>query len=344
MNLFSLKYWILICTLLAVVALLACAGPDAEGDEDDDDVETPTATNANIDAPTSAPKRTSPPPNSGDSKARLLAVNDFLYQLQEYDLDAMGSSAYDLIVMDYSADGTGNEEFSREQIEALQHSPGGEKIVLSYISIGEAEEYRYYWQSDWKTGSPGWLDKPNPNWIRNHKVRYWDPEWQAIIFAYIDRLVDAGFDGAYLDIIDGYEYFGDQGKETAPQEMADFVAAIAAHARARDPDFYIFPQNGSKLAGLVPGYLDYVDGIGQEDIYYGYDSDDRATPPDATAETEESLDLFRAAGKLVLTTDYATTPSHIDDAYAKSQAKGYVPFAAQRDLDRLTINPGHEPD
>ena len=41
---------------------------------------------------------------------------------------------------------------------------------------------------------------------------------------------------------------------------------------------------------------------------------------------------------------YATTPAHVDDAYVKSCAKGYVPFVTVRDLDQLTINPGHEPD
>jgi len=34
----------------------------------------------------------------------------------------------------------------------------------------------------------------------------------------------------------------------------------------------------------------------------------------------------------------------VDDAYAKSLAKGYAPFVTVRDLDQLTINPGHEPD
>ena len=50
------------------------------------------------------------------------------------------------------------------------------------------------------------------------------------------------------------------------------------------------------------------------------------------------------AGKLVLTVDYATRQAHIGDAYAKSRAKGYVPFVTVRDLDQLTINPDHEPD
>ncbi|MFQ5859236.1 MAG: hypothetical protein ACE5LU_26855 [Anaerolineae bacterium] len=59
---------------------------------------------------------------------------------------------------------------------------------------------------------------------------------------YTDRPLDAGFDGAYLDIIDAYEYYAGQGRTTAAQEMADFVAAIRTHARDRDPDCYIFPQ------------------------------------------------------------------------------------------------------
>jgi len=173
-------------------------------------------------------------------------------------------------------------------------------------------------------------------------------------------LLDAGFDGAYLDIIDAYEYYADgsagrvlsgaeglatgQGRDSAAQEMADFVAAIRAHAQVRDPDFYIFSQNAPELAQDIPTYLNSVDGIGQEDIYYGYDEDDVMTPPTVTLELEGYLDLFRDADKLVLTVDYATTLNHIDDAYAKSQAKGYAPFVTLRDLDQLTINPGHEPD
>lgn len=274
----------------------------------------------------------------------LAAVNDFLYQLQGLDLGAIAETAYDLIVMDYSADGDDETAFSAAEIAALKHGPGGDKIVLAYMSIGEAEDYRFYWQADWEPGNPVWLDEENPSWPGNYKVRYWDPGWQAVVLAYTDRLVAAGFDGAYLDIIDAYEYYAQQGRAAAAQEMADFVATIRAHARALDPDFVLFAQNAPELAAWVPGYLANVDGIGQEDIYYGYEDDDLMTPAEATAELEGYLDLFRKAGKLVLTIDYATTPEHVSDAYAKSRARGYVPFVTVRDLDQLTINPGHEPD
>jgi cysteinyl-tRNA synthetase len=273
----------------------------------------------------------------------LAAVNDWLYQLQNLDLAAIGDTAFDLVVMDYSAEGDDDTAFTAAEIEALKHSPGGEKIVLAYMSIGEAEDYRFYWQPDWEPSDPPWLGEENPDWPGNYKVSYWDPAWQAIIFSYTNRLLDAGFDGAYLDIIDAYEYYIDQ-RPTAAQDMAAFVAAIRAHARTADPDFYIFPQNAPELATLVPSYLDSVDGIGQEDIYYGYDDDDVMTPPTVTLELENYLDLFHGDGALVLTADYATTPAHVDHAYDQSQAKGYVPYVTVRDLDTLIINPGHEPD
>jgi cysteinyl-tRNA synthetase len=273
----------------------------------------------------------------------LAAVNDFLYQLQNLNLAAIGNTAYDLVIMDYSADGDDETAFTAAQIAALKDSPGGPKIVLAYMSIGEAEDYRFYWRNWWQPGNPGWLGEENPDWPGNYKVHYWDPAWQAIVLSYTDRLLAAGFDGAYLDIIDAYEYYQDQ-RPTAAQEMVDLVAALRAYTHVTDPDFYILPQNAPELATLVPGYLDVVEGIGQEDIYYGYDDDDVMTPPAVTAELEGYLDQWRDAGKLVLTVDYATTSAHVDDAYARSLAKGYVPFVTVRDLDQLVINPGHEPD
>ena len=58
---------------------------------------------------------------------------------------------------------------------------------------------------------PGWLSEENGDWHGNYKVHYWDPEWQEIIFgnagSYLKKILDAGFDGVYLDIIDAFEFF-----------------------------------------------------------------------------------------------------------------------------------------
>ena len=40
-------------------------------------------------------------------------------------------------------------------------------------SVGEAEDYRFYWRKGWKAGSPSFLGKENPQWKHNYAVRYW---------------------------------------------------------------------------------------------------------------------------------------------------------------------------
>jgi cysteinyl-tRNA synthetase len=84
---------------------------------------------------------------------------------------------------------------------------GGARLVLCYLSVGEAETYRFYWRSEWETAPPDWHLGENPQWPDNYAVRYWDPDWQGIVFAYLERILDAGFDGVYLDRVDAYETF-----------------------------------------------------------------------------------------------------------------------------------------
>jgi len=163
--------------------------------------------------------------------------------------------------MDYSSTGGEDGEYSYHQIKSLKHSAGGEKIVLCYFSIGEAEDYRFYWQNSWDSnydgipdsGAPDWLDISNSDWEGNYKVKYWDSGWQVLMFgsdySYLDRIINAGFDGVYLDIIDAYWYYLEQGRSTAPNEMAEFVCAIAEYARITKglTDFLVFPQNAPEI-------------------------------------------------------------------------------------------------
>ena len=271
------------------------------------------------------------------------AVDDFLYQFQRARPNRIGETGYDLVVVSISAAGN-----SPEVIPALKHSPGGEKIVLCYMSIGQAADFRFYWQPEWRDNPPAWLDEPDGTWAGDYWVRYWDPGWQAIIYgspeSYLDQIIALGFDGVYLDRVDAYWYYQDQGRETAAREMADFVIALAGYAREQRPGFGVFPQNAEELGLRFPDYLETVTGVGVEDLYYGYPRDHEPSPADWTAEREAILDRWVAAGKLVLTIDYTRRAEQIDDAYARAQARGYVPFVTVRSLGQLIINEGHEPD
>lgn len=280
-------------------------------------------------------------------------VDDFAYQLQDVDLDELGDTRFDLAILDYSRDGSDEQRYAAADIAALKASPGGSKLVLAYMSIGEAENYRWYWREEWDADhdgrpdslAPSWLGAANPAWPDNYPVHYWEQGWQEIILGdsgYLARILAAGFDGVYLDIIDGYEYWGPGGpsglnRPTAEAEMVEFVRAIAA----RGPTgFGVFPQNGEAL-GVHANYLAAVTGIGREDVWF---DGNEPQPAEDTAAACTGLDRFRAAGKLVLVVDYVTRRGLVDDFYERATARGYVPYATVRDLDRLTVNPGHEPD
>ena len=105
--------------------------------------------------------------------------------------------------------------FSTADLEIINTKKnGGERLLIAYMSIGEAGDFRYYWKDEWEPGTPTWLDDENPNWEGNFKVKYWDSDWQKYIYgndnSYLQRILDAGFDGVYLDIIDAFWYYENQ--------------------------------------------------------------------------------------------------------------------------------------
>lgn len=159
-------------------------------------------------------------PIYNENAANIESINqakNFLYllNLEKYNdknvfLQEVAKTNYDVILMDlFFNDG---QQFTKAEIDALKvKANGGRRLVISYMSIGEAEDYRYYWNSSWKTTNLEWLDAENPNWPGNYKVKYWNADWQRILLgtsdSYLDKILSSGFDGVYLDIIDGYEYF-----------------------------------------------------------------------------------------------------------------------------------------
>lgn len=140
----------------------------------------------------------------------LYLINpDNLFSSSQDFVDAVKNTNYDFVIMDFFYNG---EAFTSIQIEELkQKANGGKRLLICYLSIGEAENYRYYWQNDWTVGYPSFIVKENPNWAGNYVVKYWEPEWQNIIIgndnSYLKKILDAGFDGVYLDIVDAFEQF-----------------------------------------------------------------------------------------------------------------------------------------
>ena len=247
---------------------------------------------------------------------RLAPASTWAYQLQGIVKERVAQCSADVVVIDTTSDGNADQAFNKADVMLMQTRPKAPpKKVIAYMSIGEAEAKRFYWQDRWllrgkpAKDAPAWLaDLNGEGWEGNFKVRFWEPAWQAIIIdnekSFLNRIIDAGFDGVYLDIIDAYDFWmdDDRGKSrrpTADAEMVAFVQRIAHHAREVRgvKNFAIVPQNGEPLL-QYPEYRAAISAIGKEDILFKMHGQANKQPKIASnsaAEVETIMTHLRLA-------------------------------------------------
>ncbi|MCX7697568.1 MAG: endo alpha-1,4 polygalactosaminidase [Bacteroidales bacterium] len=123
-------------------------------------------------------------------------------------LESIRQTNFDLVIIDLFFNDT---PLNSDDIKALRHKKnGGKRLVIAYVSIGSAERYRYYWKNNWRLHHPCFIRKPYPGYPDEYYVKFWDNEWKEIIMgsenSYIDKIIQAGFDGAFLDNVEVYYY------------------------------------------------------------------------------------------------------------------------------------------
>lgn len=157
-----------------------------------------------------------------ESRSALGHVKRWGYQLKNLDPRAAGASAFDLLVVDPDNLKGWRSKTQEAAVDIMRQKPdGSRRLVLAYLSIGEAESYRDYWSKSWvepvlvggnsvaaarpaassggrfaappiggatavarqpSRTAPAWLAEENPRWRGNYLVRYWDAGWQALMF------------------------------------------------------------------------------------------------------------------------------------------------------------------
>jgi len=255
-------------------------------------------------------------------------------------------SGRDWIVLDAAF--AGDTPWERTDLDTIRSGKAGRKVV-AYLSIGEAEDYRSYWHSDWVSNgkrtaaAPAWLGVENPEWKGNYQVKYWDADWQKLMLAAIDDAMARGFDGVYLDIVDGFQTY-EQGadgylddrmnpetKQTYRRDMVDWVKAIAARARAKNPAVLVIPQNGSQLVA-DNDFVEVISAQGIEDLFT---NGKKLQPASHTDEILGHLKTLALAKKPVLLIEYPKT--HQRQALSKKLAEenGLVWLVTDRPLKTL---------
>ena len=293
----------------------------------------------------SKPKPKPAPPSPAEKRRHLLDdVHSWGYQLRLIRFPEIAASPLDLVVIDHalSAGRRFVHQFAPELIDHAKLTPNGQRrIVLAYLSIGEAERYRFYWDQAWydPARKPSWLGALNPEWDGNYIVRFWDPGWQRIILegpdSYLAHIKSAGFDGIYIDRADVHSEWLKE-KPDAEALMAEFIRRLATAARADAPRFLIIMQNAEELVRRK-SVLDVIDGIAKEDLYYGIDH--KAGRNDR-GNVEDSLRYLRQAkrsGRRILVVEYLDEEAKVSDVRRRSAAEGFVLHVTGRDLGDLSV-------
>ncbi len=356
------------CLPLALLLFLvvACGPSPPSGDEDDVNTLVPTTI---VEEPTAT------------GLPSLAEVSHWLYlidvDLEPETVDQIVASTYDMVVLDFVPSEEYNTDFPMVDVVARLHNASHPKLVIAYIDIGQAEDYRTYWRPGWEIGDPEWIVAGDPDgWEGNYPVAYWYDEYQEIWLGpdgYLQAIVDAGFDGVYLDWVEAYsdEDVIDmaESEDLDPvQEMIWWVGDIADYVRAQNPAFIVIGQNAAELAEYDE-YVQIIDAIAQEQVWFdgGVDNDppgDCPLPrteadvdaaayrdslsaacrrqydqyPESTLHVSSEwylhfLTLAQGRGLIIFTVDYALDPENIAWVYETSRDLGFIPFVSNRALD-----------
>ncbi len=308
-------------------------------------------------------------------------ISNFMYQLQELfeteSVDELDATEYDMIVVE---PGFNFSEFPYNtdyMVSQLKTKPNGdERILLAYIDIGQAEDYRDYWltqqinaDDNWREptpgnpGSPDFIVSTDPDgWAGNYPVAYWHADWKSMWVGndgIIEKIAEFGFDGIYLDWVEGYDDDDVIARAAAESvdsgsEMIDFIEEMKDKAQTINSDFLVIAQNAPYLLDTDPSrYASIIDAIATEDTWFFGEGDvdwDDPSAGDLTGGDRHSDDYSTAnriaqnkkylnVGIPVFTVDYCISQNNADQVYRDSRSNGFIPLVTRVSLSEITETP-----
>jgi cysteinyl-tRNA synthetase len=297
----------------------------------------------------------------------LTSVKDFSYVLGNLNsagaVTTLAQSKYDMLVVDPTATFKGNANFDMAGMVAQLHAADPGRIVLAYLNIGEAADFRTYWQNNWKAptkshhGNPAYILESDPSgWSGSYPTAFWNAAWQKLFIGkngIVQTLMKAGFDGVSLGWVSGYNNptvaaAARRAGVNPARSMVQFVSKIRKIVKTADPGGDVLGIGGSGLATADPAYLNVIDGgIFEDTWFYGtpnaaWDDPTGGDLPVTASTTSSLIDsykVFQSEGKPVFTIDYALQPADANLAYIESSELGFVPLVTQVSVALTTTTP-----
>ncbi len=274
--------------------------------------------------PPPPPPPTPPPPPPG-GKVAWNQISSWGIQYQGFNTnqataaDILSNINVDLLVVG-RFDGVGRE-WQASNISKVT----AKRWILGYVSTGQAQTIEWYWQSWWREGNPWWIANPW-DYSGTYNVLYWASEWQSLVFQTIDRIINAGFDGAFLDQSDPYWNSGFPGGPSTQNMLRskELVCNIYNYANSKKPGFKIMVNGGGNQIDLYGAdYWKCLDANAAEHLWYKNSGvQESAAYRDYTVP---QLQKLVRAGKKVFTFDYTAVQSEINNVLSITRGYGFIP-------------------
>jgi len=274
-------------------------------------------------APRSAPGATRPGSRGAATQKRGL------YVLQNVVPSAIAAATqFDVKVIEVTRDGA-NDWFTRAEVTGMK-SAGAP--VIGYFSLGEAENYRDYWNAALAAGIVGPVD---PDWPGNFEVAFWSSAWLDICYDYCDRMIAHGYDGIYFDVVDEYalrwavSHVPGGTLASSANAMLTLIENIRTRAHAKAPNFRIW-ANGAEALLDNPRYAAAIDGMYKEEVFFLNNALQPAREYDFTAR---QLRKAVTAGRDVVCIEYITGAAKVTTCKSLCASYGFGYYVADPDLE-----------
>jgi cysteinyl-tRNA synthetase len=253
-------------------------------------------------------------------------LNKALYYLSDVDPAQVAAHAtsFDVKCFDPTADGgVGNTFWSSAQVAAAR---GGHGICLAYFDCGGLEPGRYYYDATTRAIS----SYPAADEWGEYAIEFWTTTWLNITTAWVDKAMAAGFDGIYLDVVDGFggtwvvsraPAIGGSAAGTgaaAGKQMIAYIQNVRNYCQTKKPGFVVWVNSGvygsdgfdvpltdTATYGTSPRYVDVIDGMFIEEVLYSYSGGSvKANSSANRTDMHTALSPVVTAGKPVSLVEY----------------------------------------
>lgn len=216
----------------------------------------------------------------------------------------------------------------------LDKMPEG-MIRIAYVSVGEAEDYRFYWK---EARDETWIIRENPNWNGNFYVDIRSSDWRNLLLEEIlPRIIAEGFDGIMMDTLDTADVLENDFPGSYPGSRQAMISLVHEIHR-RYPDLHLISNNGfSILEDIAPSLSAAL----VEDIYWMVDFENDAYQKVPVSDRNYKVKVLKRVmkeyGLPVFNIEYLPLgeKERRQQSLKASRKLGFRPYIAEKNLSRI---------